>query len=123
MAQAFLLKCDCGYEKEAQIGEGRMGMRLENIRTVFLEAELAEFEAVLKSGCTDYCYGRNLAYCRNCADIINSHVLRYAQGGITKQIIRPCGCGEALLPWDSNIFIKCPRCGGLMDAETTGYWD
>ena len=124
MGQVYNLSCKCGYNKDVQIGEGMMGMRLEAIREVFTPEELSEFENALADGLTDYCLGRMLAYCMDCMDIVNANVLRYAVGGLIKIIVKPCEkCKGTLFPYYSIFSLSCPRCSNALSIAEAGLWD
>ena len=124
MGSIYKISCDCGYEKQLNIGGGIASCSLSTVNRMFSDEELKEFNSYYKNNKVKSFFVENeLAFCNKCKEIMTVAVLRVELISNEKiQIVSKCliCSNEVQILGDSVV---CPKCGQEITKEDIGDWD
>lgn len=120
----YKVLCQCGYNKELNLGCGLSSCNVNLVNKVFSKDELEEFNKRLSSNEIKNFIMENVAViCDNCNEIQQATKLNAKlKSGEDIEVITKCSiCHEDVAILKDKYI--CPVCRKDMKLETTGFWD
>lgn len=122
MGERITYRCDCGYEKQLDLGSGLHAINLNMVRRFFPDE--ASLISENRSDVISYELSNTLAECHTCKDLFAAPSLKYVWDGTHTAVLNVCAhCGGCMTIHADHKNVSCPKCGKVMTIFTNGHWD
>jgi len=124
MGSIYRISCNCGYEKQLNVGGGLASCSLNTVNRMFSDEELKAFNSYYRNEeVKSFLIENELSFCDKCKEIMTVPVLRAELINNKKiQIVGKClTCNDGIQILGDSVI--CPKCGKEMIKEDIGNWD
>lgn len=124
MGKFVTYTCECGYEKSLALGGGIFSNREDSFLPFYKEDQLRPYHAAKGSGNLDYFIFDNYpALCNICKELKQVAVLSIVfKDDTSLELPTNCSqCGNKVVLLQQPYI--CPKCGGEMNTQDSGFWD